>query len=234
MVVNSWRQDFREVGEGAMLEGFDRANVLAHRLAGLFEVEAKHQPVQHHVSLILRELREGIGNRVEPKPLIDGIERIRDIALRNVARLALRMAVLQPESIHDFAVCDLEEPTDELSFGPATKTSDGLQGREVNLLKEVLSRGLLANTGEKIAKDSPVRAFIELGKGMPILPASPVEPFDITRGRVFIWQCVRHLESRHSLPLGYGSNETVTTVQRTGCRDAAGPIQPGLGVSSGA
>ena len=195
-----------------MLEGFDRAHVLAHHLAGLFEVEAEHQPVQHHVSLILRELRKGIGNRIEPKPLIDGIQRVRDIVLRNVAGLALRMAVVRPESIHDFAVRDLEEPADELTFGPAAKSSDGLQGREVNLLKEVLSRGLLANTGEDVAKDSPVRGFVELGKGMPILPASPVEPFDITRGRVFIWQCVRHLESRHTLPWGYGSNETVTTV----------------------
>jgi len=217
-----------------MLEGFDRAHVLAHHLAGLFEVEAEHQPVQHHVSLILRELRKGIGNLIEPKPLIDGIERIRDIVLRNVAGLALRMAVLQPESIHDFAVRDLEEPSDELTFGPAAKTSDSLPGREVNLLKEVLSRGLLANTGEDIAKDSPVCGPVELGKGMPILPASPVEPFDVRRGRVFIWQCVRHLGSRHTLPWGYGSNETVTTVQRTGCRDAAGPIQPGSAVSPGA
>src|SRR6202163_4286072 len=160
MVVNSWCQDCREVRDGAMLEGFDRAHVLAHHLAGLFEVEAEHQPVQHHVSLILRELRKGVGNRIEPKRLIDGIPRVRDIVLRDVAGLALRMAVARPESIHDFAVRDLEEPADELTFGPAAKTSDGLQGREVNLLKEVLSRGLLANSGEDVAKDSPVRGFV--------------------------------------------------------------------------
>src|ERR1700674_2877097 len=234
MVVNSWAQDFREVRQGAMLESFDRAHILAHHLARLFEVEAEHQSVQHHVALILRELRQGIRNLVEPNPLIDGAQRIGDAARWDVTGFELRMAVLRPEPIHDLGVCDFEEPTNELALGPATKTSDGLQRGEVHILEEILSRGLLANARQEVAKDSPVRGFVELGKGVPILPASPVEPFDITRGRVFIWQCVRHLESRHTLPWGYGSNETVTTVQRTGCRDAAGPIQPGLGVSSGA
>src|ERR1700694_878322 len=74
MLVNSWGQDFREMGQGAMLEGFDRAHVLAHQLACLFEVEAEHQSVQHHVSLILRELSQGSGNLVEPNPLIDGVK----------------------------------------------------------------------------------------------------------------------------------------------------------------
>jgi hypothetical protein len=67
-----------------------------------------------------------------------------------------------------------------------------------------------------------------------IFPASPVEPLDIPRDSVFIWQWDRHLESRHSLAWGYGLNETVTTVQRTGFLDAAGQSQPGSAVSSGA
>jgi hypothetical protein len=46
---------------------------------------------------------------------------------------------------------------------------------------------------------------------VPILPASPVEPIDIPRGWVLIWQCVRHLDSRHTHPWRYGLNETVTT-----------------------
>jgi len=199
------------MGQGAMLEGFDRAHVLAHQLARLFEVEAEHQSVQHHVSLILRELRQGIGNLVETNPLIDRIQRIGDAGRRDITGFELRMAVLRPEPIHDFAVCDLEQPSDEFALGPATKTSDGLERGEVNILEEILSRGLLANARQEVAKDSPVRGVVELGKGVPILPASPVEPFDIPRGWVFIWQCVRHLDSRHTHPWRYGLNETVTT-----------------------
>src|ERR1700724_3357412 len=211
MVVNSWGQDFREVGKRTMLEGFDRANVLAHQLARLFEIKAEHQPVQHHVSLILRELREGIGNLLETKPLIDGVQRILDVGWCGVAGLNLRMAVLGPEPIHDLGVCDLEEPTNEFALRPAAKTSDGLQCGDVTLLHEVLSRGLLANAGQQIAENASVSGFVELGEGLPILPASPVEPFDIPRGWVFMGQWGRHLESRHTLPWRYGLNETVTT-----------------------
>jgi hypothetical protein len=85
-------------------------------------------------------------------------------------------------------VCDLEEPTDVFAFGSAAKTSDGLQRREINLLEEVLSCGLFANAPQEVAKDSSVRGFVELGKRVPILPASQLEPFDIPRSRVFIWQ----------------------------------------------
>jgi hypothetical protein len=212
MVVSSWGQDFREVGERTMLQGFDRAHVLAHQLARLFEVEAEHHSVQHHVSLILRELSQGIGNLVEPKPLIDCVERILEVGRWDVAGLELRMAVLSPEAIHDLGVRDLEQPADEFALGPPAKTSDGLQRCEVNLLQEVLSCGLFANTCQEVAEDSSVRGLIELCKGAPILPASPVEPLDIPRVRVFIWQWDRHLESRHTLPWGYGLNETVTTV----------------------
>src|ERR1700674_741953 len=211
MLVNSWAQDFREVRQGAMLESFDRAHILAHHLARLFEVEAEHQSVQHHVALILRELRQGIGNLVEPNPLIDGVQRIGDAGRWDVTGFELRMAVLSAKSIHDFGVCDFEEPTDELALGPATKTSDGLQRGEVNILEEVLSRGLLADARQEVAKDSAVRGIVELGKGVPILLASPGEPFDVPRGWVFIVQCVRHLESRHAHPWRYGLNETVTT-----------------------
>jgi hypothetical protein len=102
--------------------------------------------------------------------------------------MQLRMAVLRPEAIHDLGVRDLEEPSDEFAFGPTAKTSDGLQGCKVNLLKEVLSRGLLANARQEVAEDSSIRGIVELGKRVPILAASPVEPFNISRGRVFIWQ----------------------------------------------
>jgi hypothetical protein len=141
MVVSSRGQDFREVGKGPVLEGFDRAHILAHQLARLLEVEAEHQPVQHHVSLILRELRQGIGNLVEPKPLIDRVQRIREVGRWQVAGLDLWMAVLGTEPVHDLGVCDLEEPTDEFTFGPAAKTSDGLQRCKVNLLETVFSSG---------------------------------------------------------------------------------------------
>ena len=199
------------MGQGAMLESFDRADILAHHLACLFEVEAEHQSVQHHVALILCELRQRIGNLVEPDPLIDRVQRIGDAGRRDVTGLPLRMAVLIPEPIHDLGVCDLEEPTDELTLGPATKTSDGLQCGEVNILEEILSRGMLANARQEVAKDSPVGRIVELRKGVPILPASPVEPFDIPRSWVFIWQCVRHLKSRHTHHWRYGLNEMVTT-----------------------
>jgi hypothetical protein len=85
-------------------------------------------------------------------------------------------------------VRDLEEPTDEFAFRPTAKASDGLQRGEVDLLKEVLSRGLLADAPQELAKDSSIGSVIELGECVPILAASPVEPFDIARGRVFIWQ----------------------------------------------
>src|SRR6202022_1687393 len=104
---------------------------------------------------------------------------------------------------------------------------------EVNLLREALSRGLLANAGQQIAENASVSGFVELGEGLPILPASPVEPFDIPRGWVFIWQWGRHLDSRHSLPWGYGVKGTVTTVQRGRDPDAAGPTRPGQAVSGG-
>jgi hypothetical protein len=188
MVLIPLGQDFREVGKGAMLEGFDRAHVLAHQLAGLFEVEAEHQSVQHHVSLILRELRQGLGNLVEAKALIDGVQRILEVGRCDVTDLELRMAVVRAEAIHDFGVCDLEQPADEFAFGPAAKTSDGLQCCEVNVLQKVLGSGPLASTGQEIAKDSSVRGFVELGEGVPIFAASPVEQFDISRGSVFIWQ----------------------------------------------
>jgi hypothetical protein len=137
------------------------------------------------------------------------------------------MAVLGSEPIHDLGVCDLEEPTDEFAFGPAAKTSDGLQRCEVDLLEEVLSGSLLANVPQEVAKDSSVRGFVELGKRVPILPASQLEPFDVPRGSVFIWQWGRHLGSRHTLPWRYGLNEIVTTVQRTRSPDGADPTQPG-------
>src|ERR1700730_2183333 len=231
MVINSWGQDFQEGGKRPMLEGCDRANVLAHQLARLFEIEAEHQPVHDHVSLILRELSEGIGDLLETKPLIDGVQRILDVGRCGVAGLNLRMAVLGPEPIHDLGVCDLEEPSNEFALGPAAETSDGLQCGDINVLHEVLSRGLLANAGEQVAEDSSVGGFVELGKGLPILPASPLEPFDIPRGWVFMGQWGRHLESRHSLPWGYGLNGTVTTVQRGRDPDAAGPTRPGQAVS---
>src|ERR1700682_54939 len=188
MIINSWSEDFRELGEGTMLKGFDRAHVFAHHLARLFEVEAEHQSVQHHVSLVLRELSEGIGNLAESKPLVDGIQRILNFGWCDVAGLNLRMSIVRPVPIHDLGVRDLEEPTDEFALGPAAKTSDRQQCSKVNLLEEVLGRGLLANAGQQLAKDSSVGGIVELGKRMPILPASPVEPFDIPRSWVFIWQ----------------------------------------------
>jgi len=151
-----------------MLQGFDRAHVLAHHLARLFEIEAEHHPVQHHVSLILRELSQGIRNLVQTKPLVDGVQRIVEIGRLDLAGLDLRMAVLGSEPIHDLGVCDLEEPTDEFAFGPAAKTSDGLQRCEVDLLEEVLSGSLLANVPQEVAKDSSVRCFVELREGVPI------------------------------------------------------------------
>src|SRR3984893_2315372 len=211
MLVNSWVQDFRQVGQGAMLESFDRADILAHHLARLFEVEAEHQSVQHHVALVLRELRQRIGNLVEPDPLIDGVERIGDARRWDGAGLPLRVAVLRWKSVHDLGVCGRDESRDELALGPATKTSDGLQCGEVNILEEILSRGLLADARKEVSKDSPVGRIVELRKGVPILPASPVEPFDIPRSWVFIWQCVRHLKSRHTHHWRYGLNEMVTT-----------------------
>jgi hypothetical protein len=67
---------------------------------------------------------------------------------------------------------------------------------------------------------------------VPIMPASPVEPFDVPEGWVFIWQWDRHLESRHTLPPGYGLHERVTTVQRNGYPEAAAAIQRRSAVSS--
>jgi hypothetical protein len=92
------------------------------------------------------------------------------------------MAVLRPEAIHDLGVRDLEQPTDEFAFGPPAKPSDGLQCGEVNLLQKVLSRGSLANASQEVAKDTSVGGLIELSKGVPIMPARPVEPFDVPRG----------------------------------------------------
>jgi hypothetical protein len=177
-------------------------------------------------------VRQGSGNLVEPNPLIDGVQRIREVGRWEVAGFELRVAILGPEPINDFGVCNLEEPTNEFAFRPSAKTFDGLQRCKVNLLEEVLSCRPLANARQEVAKDSPVRRIVELGKRVPILPASPVEPFDIPIGWVFIWQWDRRLESRHTLPWGYGSNETVTTLQRGGSPEAADPTQLASAVSS--
>ena len=56
-----------------------------------------------------------------------------------------------------------------------------LVGHILQASAKILSR-LLANARQEVAKDSPVRRIVQLRKRVPILPASPVEPFDMPRG----------------------------------------------------
>jgi hypothetical protein len=179
MFISCGAEGFGEACQGSVLKRFDGSHVLVHQLARFSEIESEDEAIHDHVSLLLRERRESRGDVAESKALVDGIQRVDRVASLDVTPFDLRMSVLRPEVIHDLAVRDLEEPGHEFALGPAAEPIDPAKRAEVNLLKEVLSRGLNGQARQEVTENSAIRCLIQPGERGGIPPARSVQQFAV-------------------------------------------------------
>jgi hypothetical protein len=179
MFVSRGAEGLGQACQSSVLERLDRSDVLAHQAAGFFEIESEDEPIQDHVSLLLRERRESRGDLAESKALVDSVQRVDRLGSLDVTPFDLRMSVLGPEVIHDLAMCDLEEPGEEFALGPAAESIESAKRAEVNLLEEVLSGCLDAEARQEVTENSAIGCLIQPGERGSIPPARSVQQFGV-------------------------------------------------------
>jgi hypothetical protein len=179
MFVSRGAEGLGQACQGSVLKRFDGSHVLVHQLARFFEIEPQDEPIQDHVSLLLRERRESRGDLAESKALVDSVQRVDRLGSLDVTPFDLRMSVLGPEVIHDLAMCDLEEPGEEFALGPAAESIESAKRAEVNLLEEVLSGCLDAEARQEVTENSAIGCLIQPGERGSIPPARSVQQFGV-------------------------------------------------------